>query len=255
MPNPKIVYILPSYSHFNYARTTLLSLHEHSPFVHAIIVDDASRDWNDDWYMNSGGGFTVHRFEQHGGLTRSWNRGLRMARAMNPDYIVAGNNDVLFTPNWWVPMCHALDNGYSLVGPLTNAPGDGKLHKPQNVREHLPEYRLTDDRCRIDETSRQLLAKYGNQVQDNWINGFFMMAKANDWVDKVNGVFPQIIDRNPSGRINPTPTMTGQEYWLQWRWEQMGRKSGIVLGSFIFHYRSVSRGTKYACRGWWRRKG
>ena len=40
---------------------------------------------------------------------------------------------------------------------------------------------------------------------------------------------------------------------LQDRWKAKGWKFGVACGSFIFHYRSVTRGIKYA-KGKWSRK-
>jgi GT2 family glycosyltransferase len=46
--------------------------------------------------------------------------------------------------------------------------------------------------------------------------------------------------------------MTGNEDELQARWAKKGMKSGVVLSTFIFHYRSVSRGDKYKWGRWYR---
>jgi hypothetical protein len=46
--------------------------------------------------------------------------------------------------------------------------------------------------------------------------------------------------------------MTGNEDELQSRWRAKGMKFAAALGSFIFHYRSVSRGKKFAKGKWLR---
>ena len=68
--------------------------------VSVIIVDDASPDWNDEWYRVGPGRIFVYRFETHGGLTRSWNAGLlwSLNQTPAPIYVVAGNSDVLVGP-------------------------------------------------------------------------------------------------------------------------------------------------------------
>ena len=43
--------------------------------------------------------------------------------------------------------------------------------------------------------------------------------------------------------------MTLQEYELQGRWHAAGLRSGVVLSSFVFHYRAVSRGEKKFGKG------
>lgn len=89
---PRIVYILPSYQNFDYARACLLSLHVHSRFAVAVVIDDASPDWeaNSGWWQGTGGPVVIHRYSKRGGLTRSWNLGLLSAQEFRPDYVVLG---------------------------------------------------------------------------------------------------------------------------------------------------------------------
>jgi hypothetical protein len=51
----------------------------------------------------------------------------------------------------------------------------------------------------------------------------------------------------------PHNVMTGSEDELQARWAAQGRKAVVCPASFIFHYRSVSRGGDYL-HGLWYRK-
>ena len=62
-------------------------------------------------------------------------------------------------------------------------------------------------------------------------------------------VFKPRNDVNSRGHKNPTPLMTLQEYELQGRWHAAGLRSGVVLSSFVFHYRAVSRGEKKFGKG------
>jgi GT2 family glycosyltransferase len=247
---PKIVYILPSYENFAYARACLLSLHKSSPFIHAVIVDDASREWSSNygWWQGTGGTSEAHRFAKQGGLTRSWNIGMEIAKRLKPDYIVCGNNDVLFSPDWWQPMCSALDAGYALAGPVSNAPGVTAANGLQHVRTYLPDYELTDSEQSIANDARRLKRQYEGMAIPSPVNGFFMMAKRETWHNHGYSrelVFPPLIYALPTGKHNQTPTMTGQEDWLQDVWHKKGLESCIVPSSFIFHYRSVARGPKY----------
>jgi GT2 family glycosyltransferase len=246
----RIVYILPSYQSFEYARACILSLHMHSPFVVAVIIDDASPDWraNSDWWQGTGGPVSTYRFSTRGGLTRSWNAGMVIAQRFRPDYIVCGNNDVLFSPGWWEGLCWALEAGYGMVGPVSNAPGITAPRALQHVRTYLPDYLLSDDPVSIMQTARLLRICYAGTVAISSVNGFFMMAKARTWRDygySPGMVFTPLIRTLPTGKLNRTPAMTGQEDWIQEEWRRKGLKSCIVPSSFIFHYRSVSRGPKY----------
>jgi glycosyltransferase involved in cell wall biosynthesis len=248
---PSVVYILPSFRNFEYARQCLLSLHRFSPFAQAVVVDDASPDWSSNygWWQSTGGRSHAYRFTSQGGLTRSWNIGLEIARRLRPEYIVCGNNDVLFSPDWWQPMCAALASGYALTGPVSNAPGATAPGGLQNIRNYIPDYRLTDNPLAIAEVSKRLRRQYSGVCIPSPVNGFFMMAKCDTWHRYRycgDSVFPPLIHALPSGKANRTPTMTGQEDWLQYVWQKKGLQSCIVPSSFIFHYRSVARGRAYA---------
>jgi GT2 family glycosyltransferase len=248
---PRIAYILPSYRNFDYARACLLSLHVHSPFVLAVVIDDASPDWkaNAGWWQCTGGPVSTYRYTTRGGLTRSWNTGVLIAQEFSPDYIVCGNNDVLFSPAWWHGLCHALAGGFAMVGPVSNAPGVTAPNGLQHVRKYLPDYALSDDPASIRNTAERLRASYMGRVVKSAVNGFFMMAESKTWQEHgySRGMpFPSAIMELPSGKPNPTPTMTGQEEWIQSRWQKQGLKSCIVPSSFIFHYRSVARGPAHA---------
>jgi GT2 family glycosyltransferase len=248
---PRIVYILPSYQSFDYARACLLSLHAHSPFVTAVVVDDASPEWESNlgWWEGTGGPVCAYRFSESGGLTRSWNFGLSVAQEFRPDYVICGNNDVLLSPRWWQGLCHALDRGYAMAGPVSNAPGITAPYDLQHVRTYLPHYELSDDPLSIKNTAQYLRERYSDLVVESAVGGFFMMAKARTWLShgyRNEMFFPALIRQLLSDKRNRTPTMTGQENWLRGHFRKTGLMSCIVPSSFIFHYRSVSRGARHA---------
>ena len=248
---PRIVYILPSFQNFAYSRSCLISLHRYSPFVSAVVVDDSSPDWSSNygWWQGTGGPCQAYRFQSQGGLTRSWNAGIEIARRLTPDYIVCGNNDVLFSPNWWQPMCLMLEAGYALAGPVSNAPGVTAPNGLQHVRTYLPDYQLTDDPTYIAIAANRLRRQWSGWAIPSPVNGFFMMAKHKTWQDHGYSPelpFPPVIHELPTGKLNQTPTMTGQEDWLQHELHKKGLGTCIVPSSFIFHYRSVARGPQYA---------
>jgi GT2 family glycosyltransferase len=246
-----IAYVLPSFRCLDYARRALLSLFKYTPKAVAIIVDDATppREWNTRWLANIGGQTRVFRYEKNGGLTRSWNQGLLLAREYGVKFTVIGNNDVLFTEGWWQPMTRVLDEGtYGLVGPVSNAPGRtaGKL---QLIEHYVPDYSLTDNPTYNNRIAKTLHAKHGDEaVPVDAVNGFFMAAKTDTWFNNAfdkNHVFCPVNRRAPSGKLNPTPLMTVNEDELQTRWRKRGIRSAVVPASFIFHYRSVARGQRY----------
>ncbi len=102
----RVAAIIPTYGAFDYARKAISTFLERTKDGTAILVDDASPGWNpDDWerWIDKGmqGRIFVHHFADRGGLTRSWNWGLRKAREFGAEYAVAANSDILFTSGWF----------------------------------------------------------------------------------------------------------------------------------------------------------
>ena len=257
---PSIGMIVPSYNNMGYLRRTISSFYKYSPNVQFIVVDDHSTEWDFEWQdKNPEADITLHRFEDNGGLTRSWNKGFDIIRDMDdpPEYTIFGNNDILATNGWWRGMVGELNSGYDLAGPLSNAAGITAAGK-QDIANYVDNYKLTDDPSYNDKVADELWVRYGKKhtsMPVPAVNGFFMMAKtatiAQNCLNTGN-VFVPVLNKMPSGRTNPTPLMTGNEDDLQNRWRQRMLKSTIALGSYIFHYRSVARGRKYAKAGWFR---
>ncbi len=149
------------------------------------------------------------------------------------DYIVCGNSDILFTPNWSDGLIDALETN-DLVGPITNAPG--RIFS-QNVLRFVKHYKLTDDPNYLSDLSLFLRTKYwGRHMPITFVNGFFLMAKKETWL---GGSF------SDTHTFDPAEVMNDGAYELQKRWRRtIYRKIAMVPSSFIWHYRSVSRGQK-----------
>ena len=246
---PRIAFVLPTYKAFAYARKTAQSFFENTPLELdpiCIVVDDASHGpegsdpfaWIAELPTDR---VHLHRFDQQDGLTRSWNFGLSKASELGATHAIAGNSDLLFSPGWADGMLEALDDGWDLVGPLSNAAGiswdgDDPLSSTrvssQFVQQWYTGYCLSDYPYMLAETARYLAQKYAGQVVPMRINGFFMMAKAEKWR---SGSF------DSEHVFDPGNKLTDNDYELVARWLRQGRKLGCVLSSFIFHYRSASR--------------
>ena len=240
----ELLFILPTYNHFEYAELCFNSFARYTPIdrSHVLIVDDASSKFNlskvFDWNACSK---SIMRFKQRAGLTRSWNEGLRFARAHNYNYTICGNSDLLFTKNWYTPLKNALNNDYDLVGPVTNAPG----HSPwQNINNFI-NFEPTDD-LEILNNCVDKLKSFKIPQYVNFINGFFLMAKTSTWWDK---------PFDSENVFNLKYRLVGNETELQNRWKLYNRRIGFVPSSFVFHYRSVSRPEaliQAASKGWYR---
>lgn len=243
---PSLALIVPTYGQWDYALKACESFKTHTPVgkLLLIVLDDAHPDYDgyrrfNDQVHDLDVPFYMERFEENRGLTRSWNAGLNAVsniRHKPPDYVICGNSDILFTPGWYEPLLFSLQHGYDLVGPVTNAPG--RVIK-QNVTRFLKDYQPSDHPFALTNVAKQLaISQHFDCLDQHPINGFFMMAKTATWLDNP---FDDFYVFDPGNRMEGA-------YELQKRWDSQGKKIGFCPGSFIFHYRSVSRG-KAGLRG------
>jgi glycosyltransferase involved in cell wall biosynthesis len=255
---PKVAIIVPVYNHWPYAIDCVDSFLATTPGGRVILVDDHSPElppaaWLRDRLTSSNGTHIYTRHKYNMQLTAAWNTGFQHAFKMPVDYICAANSDLLFSPGWWKGLEHASNCGYHLVGPMTNTPGNTKL---QDVRRFLPHYATSDRMPDIADVANKLTALEGD-IDASSINGFFMWARAEHWKAGSYNKTHVFCPVNPtfirSSRRNPTPLMTGNEDELQYRWRRLKYRFGIANSSFVFHYRSVTRGVKHA-KGNWSRK-
>jgi GT2 family glycosyltransferase len=257
----KFLVIVPTYGAFDYAHAAVHSLLANSPPpVHCLLVDDASPGWAAaepehlaPLAAEFGNRYHQLRFDAWGGLTRSWNAGLEAAARQGYVYACAANSDLLFPAGWVAGLVEALEAGWDLVGPLSNAPGESPL---QFVGRYHGNYRLTDDLGYLNALQRDLLRAHRGEAFSAKLNGFCLVAKTATW--QAGAYAPGQAFRpanlvNSKGQDNPTPLMTLNEDELQGRWRAAGRKIGVVPASFVFHYRSVSRGDRHRKGRWYRR--
>jgi GT2 family glycosyltransferase len=246
-----VAIIIPTYGGFDYARRAVLSALKYTTATpHVLVVDDASPNWGSAWWDSLLGELrsdpyhlTLYRFGQNGGLTRSWNFGLQWARDHGYEFTVPSNSDVIFTPGWDEGLRAAIQKGYYLVGPLSNAPGHTNP-KVQQVAVWQPDYRLTDDPAYLASLAETLKGDYGGIVKETNVNGFCLMSSTEIW-------WKHAYDKTHV--FNPRHRMTFNEDELQRRWRgKMGLRTGVALDSFVFHYRAVTRGKKARMGRWYR---
>lgn len=245
-----IALILPTFGHLDYAAKTAQSFRENTKGLPTVIiaVDDASPDVTAESYAawaKELGIEHAYRFEENGGLTRSWNYGLNMARSLGVSHTVAGNSDLIFSPGWDRGVVAALE-ACDMVGPLTNEPGFGTPAQMRKCEDDRPETLAALAESIADDPILQLPSinvgaiKTSDAVgaacflQHN-LNGFCTIAKTEKW-------FSGAFDRD--NVFNPAPEfkMTESEMELQIRWALAGRKLAVAGSSFVYHYRGISRG-------------
>lgn len=263
----KVLIAITSYECFDYTAAAIRTALEHTPGANVVVIDDASPglSFNDppaelkpyfgpDSVYKDRVGFA--QFDTNYGLTRSWNQAVMFGGYCEADFTVISNNDVLFTPGWFDALEYALDHGYDVASPITNAPGPtaGGL---QDVLQYAPNYKLTDDEVYLSDLAAVLRRLKDNPVEAR-VNGYCWAARTDTWKrhSLVDGNTFQLQNtHNSRGRVNATPTMTLMEDEFQHRLYARGGKSAVCPGSFVFHYRSVWRGDAYKQGLWYRRGG
>ncbi len=255
-----IMLVLPTHNDLEYAAKAIASFKAHAgdltPMV--CVIDDASDGVTDETYAEwakANGADQFKRFPDGAGMTRSWNYGLQVAREMGAEFAVCGNADTIFSPGWAIGIVDALKD-HELVGPVTNAPGWGCDR--QNIRAYT-DREFDDSPETIAAIAADIVAQpfvtlspisvsYGqNQMNvtiPEFLNGFCIVARTETWFA---GAFDGTSVFDPS-RIN-----SENETELQMRWTVgQGARRAIVPSSFVFHYRSVSRGDQHMCDGAYR---
>ena len=265
----RLCVIVPTYGKFEYAQQAVSSAIEAAKDVeaHVFLVDDASPDFHS---FDSAGEIAPNPIirdlmekynkrlrlivnRKNLGLTKTWNTGIMTALLEGKfKYICVTNSDVVFPKAYDIGMTHALKSErVDLVGPVTNAPG---TEEDQFVKLYASSYDGPDV-TKINDVQLELLAKHSTKVKQMTLNGFCMMALAYTWENYMYAPEQPFKESNPfnsKGQPNPTPAMTLQEYELQSRWHKLGLKSGVALSSYVFHYRSVTRGPRYNKGDWTR---
>lgn len=256
--------VIPTHGYLEYARQAVESFfHTKPPGVPAIVVvaDDASPAWNEDSLHGDRAAdetlATMHS-RDHIGVTAAMNAGLSVVHQtlVKPDLVVLANSDVIFTRDWWRPVWEALSGGWDLVGPATNAPGPTSKGV-QDVTHYVRDYQPSDAPEDLADAANALHRACDGRVEPCQVNGFCLCAAYETWrrfaFELPAHTFPPQILVMPSGRSNPDPKNLGQETWLAHEISKGGGKVGCALGSFVFHFRSISRGLGHASPGWYRR--
>lgn len=274
---PSLLVVVPTYGALDYAAKAIHSIMENTtvfePFVlliddcspelqHGALEDPSRRTLACSELMQTISLYTqeqvkTHYFTDNGGLTRSWNRGLALGIENKHDYVCVTNSDVYFPNGWDVEILKGLEK-YALVGPVTNAPGtehEQYVGHYSVLYNHDSRDNIFSSYDSIRVVQNELLNVQHGRFKQATLNGFCMVAKTATW-DRgrysASCVFCPRNDVNSKGKANPTPLMTLNEYELQKRWHHLKLQSAICLGSYVFHYRAVSRGKDYL-RGDWAR--
>lgn len=233
MKAEQVAIIIPTYGHWDYVQLAIESA-VRTPGAHLLIIDDASPSWIGEHRIASWCGrtpYTIQRYATNAGLSRSWNAGLRLARDFGSPFAVCGNSDLVFPSGWWEHLWRALKT-FDFAGPVTNAPGH---HNIQDVTKYLTDYELSDGPDDIDDTQGKLAKVGPAPLGRSMMNGFCFSGRVESFFRCAH---------TPDNVFDPGIPMAGNEDDFFERAKTHKATGCIVPKSFVFHYRSVTRGLK-----------
>lgn len=243
----KILIVIPTYTQLDISRQCILTAQLTLPeTAEVLVVDDCSPDWSDQFFLGLPFQDRLHvqrRLTPTRSMTSAWNDGMAFARKGRFDCVVLANSDLIFSHGWWEATQRALEKiPDRMTGPMTNAPGS---RPEQDIRRLLPDYVANDSLFAVTDTQRKIeQLPTRNRIEDGAVNGFCITAMTDAWFA---GAY------SSKYVFNPKYPLAGNEDEWQKRVEKQGRQSGRVMGSFVFHYRGLSRGLVGSTRGYYRK--
>jgi GT2 family glycosyltransferase len=236
--------IIPTYGQLDTFRACIYSLLDTTPADQFFVtwLDDGSPDLTEEFIDEiislAPNNIQYETFNHTGDLTMLWNYGLAQSQEFidcefedgeNPDaYVAIVNSDILFTPNWYIPLIKAAQQ-YDLVAPITNASGS---YDQQRVTTYLPDYVLSDRDQDTHATAKTVSEQFAGQTVEGRIGGYFLFARWDKWCKHAY---------NYNHFFDPSFKLVGNEDEYQTRLLANGGTIATCLDSFIFHYRSLSR--------------
>lgn len=244
----RVLIVIPTRGQFDYAARAIASGVYYTPDPTALVIDDASPEWSDAWIKAMVGAcppgrlawIKLSRSAFGPNLTRSWNRGLVFARESGFRHVVLANSDVIFASGWWAGIRAGLRR-YDFIGPVTNAPG----HQQEQLSDVADRLVEPDDQYALNLACEPLIDIAEHEFSEApYLNGFCFAGQTERfWSNSFDNLHV----------FDPSKPMVGNEDEFFERARDRGMKMGIARGSFVFHYRSVSRGIEHANIGAYRR--
>ena len=128
----RVFIVIPAGGKAEYTRLAIKAARSHTPGCTIIVVEsDPLTEWDESPDL------TVLRPSAFVSFSSSVNFALRTIPD-DAEYIVLLNNDAVVTRGWFEPLRSALDDGYCVVGPVTNSCGHGEQVVSPNLEFASP---------------------------------------------------------------------------------------------------------------------
>lgn len=201
--------IIPVFNQHEMTEECITAIREHTQDFELIIVDNGSNPPIKPPFT----GFTETtpiRNEENKGFPSAVNQGIRAAKG---DVIALVNNDVIVTAGWAEKLLSAINEGFSIVGPVTNYCA--------GIQKVFPDvYESRDD---LDKIAEDWTEAYGDYIQEvNFIIGFIM-------------VFPRSLFDEIGEFDESMWPCSGEEVDFCFRAREAGHRVGIVQGCYVHH--------------------
>jgi len=210
--NPLTI-VIPVFNQFDWTETCLTALKEETKDYNVILVDNGSTD--ETRSLGEEFGLRIIRNTENLGFPKAVNQALKVVES---EFACLLNNDVVVTPGWAGRLMEVLNEGFSIVGPVTNYSAGGQKIK-------IPIY---NDFKELKVNAREWSKTCGKKVTEvNWVIGYCMMFRAS--------LFKEIGEFDDSQEI-----CSGEEVDFCLRARMKGHKIGIVRDVYIHHEGSVT---------------
>lgn len=190
-----------------------------------LVVDDASPpEIGVEKFCKERGLMLITKPKAYG-ATDSLNKAYNFFKQKGYRTCIISNDDVLFPPAFWRGLVSGVwKHGYNLLGPLSNAPGDGK---EQQIERFL---NIVASSTNIDQIQQALFQKYHGEAKwapCSYFNGFCFAFG------------PSIAKFKFSKELlfNPVFKNLGNEIDLTKRIIKRGGKIGMSKISYVFHWK------------------
>lgn len=182
---PQVSIIISVHNVWEQTRECLLSIKEHTPQNHEIIIiDNASTDETPAWLQSLGdnlSAFRVIRNAENESYSRACNQGIEVASG---EYIVIMNNDIVVTDGWLGKMLTAMERtGAGIVGPMADCVAGA---------QHI-NFAYKDPAQLAEFAHRVYYAELSKTIETQAVVGFCMLIK-RDVFDQIGEFDEQFIN-------------------------------------------------------------
>lgn len=226
-----IDFIIPNYNNTKYLELTVKSLHENTknPFV-VHLVDSGTQDVQSvlDYMEKNGVKYTFKKFNERTCFSKQVNWGIEHS---SNNIIVIGNNDLVFTKDWDVPLVNRIKvDPHVMVQPLSNCDKywlhkiDLKTNKGVSLEPgvhnidtfDLEDFYVSQDNFKKNEThTRDKLAFYCTMFDRRLIHRV--------------------------GLLDETFLNGGEDFCFCYRAKKAGWKFESIYNSFVLHFGGKTR--------------